>query len=80
MDALVALGMVKSKGEGRRLVESGGVYWNWERVSGKSGAWSSSGGEGRVRVATMEDFVGGEVAVLSVGKRKMGLVVLSLPQ
>jgi tyrosyl-tRNA synthetase len=81
VDALVALGMVKSKGEGRRLVEGGGVYWNWERVSGKSGAWSgSSGGEGRVRVATMEDFVGGEVAVLSVGKRKMGLVVLSLPQ
>lgn len=82
VDALLALGMVKSKGEGRRLVDGGGVYWNWERVSGKSGGWSCSGGggEGRVRVASMEDFVGGEVAVLSVGKRKMGLVVLGLPQ
>ena len=75
--ALLAAGLCKSRAEARRLVEGGGVYWNWERVSAREGGWAAGAGAAqRLRPVAASDFVGGEVAVLSVGKKRMGLVVL----
>ena len=63
LDALVSLGLVKSRSEARRLVEGGGVYWNWERVK-----------EPRGLVAG--DFVEGRSAVVSVGRKRTGVLLL----
>ncbi len=80
VDILVAVGAAKSKSEARRLVESGGVYWNWERVHPKEGGWSSSSeGTGNSisslrHVDAHRDLIGGRAAVLSVGKKRMFLI------
>jgi tyrosyl-tRNA synthetase len=63
VDALVALELVKSKSEARRLVEGGGVYWNWERVGAARGLLAS-------------DFVEGKGAVVNVGRKRSGVVLL----
>jgi tyrosyl-tRNA synthetase len=63
LDALVSRGLVKSRSEARRLVEGGGVYWNWERVK-----------EPRGLVAG--DFVEGRSAVVSVGRKRTGVLLL----
>jgi tyrosyl-tRNA synthetase len=73
--ALLAAGLCASKAEARRLVEGGGVYWNWERVSPREGGWAVAGGA-RVRAAARGDFVGGEAAVVSAGKKRMALVLV----
>jgi tyrosyl-tRNA synthetase len=93
VDVAVAVGAAKSKAEARRLIEGGGVYWNWERVSAKEGAWAApaaspataarpgggggGGGGGPLAlrpVVPSRDLVGGRVAVLSVGKKRMFVV------
>jgi tyrosyl-tRNA synthetase len=74
---LVASGLVKSKHDARRLIDGGGVYWNWERVSPSEGSWAASGDGPAIRAARLEtDFVDGRAAVISVGKRKMAVVEL----
>lgn len=42
IDVAVAVGVAKSKSEARRLIESGGLYWNWERVGPKETAWADT--------------------------------------
>ena len=64
VDALVALGLVRSKKEGRRMVEGGGVYWNWERVR-------------EVRGLLPSDFVEGRSAVVNAGRKHSGVLTLS---
>jgi tyrosyl-tRNA synthetase len=74
---LVASGLVKSKNDARRLIDGGGVYWNWERVSPSEGSWATTGDGSAIRSARLEtDFVDGRAAVISVGKRKMAVVEL----
>ena len=63
LDALVALGLVKSRSEARRLVEGGGVYWNWERVKAPRGLGAG-------------DFVQGRSAVVCVGRKRTGVLLL----
>jgi tyrosyl-tRNA synthetase len=64
LDALLALGMVKSKAEGRRLVEGGGVYWNWGRVLEP------------LKPLAASDFVEARGAVVNVGRKRSGIVTL----
>jgi len=65
-DTVLALavrsGLAKSKSDARRMAESGGLYWNWERLDAAAAN----------RVPT--DFIGGSVAVLSAGKRRSALL------
>lgn len=73
--ALLAAGVCKSKSEAKRLLEAGGVYWNWERVSPREGGWAVAGGA-RVRAAARGDFLEGTAAVVSTGKKRMALVLV----
>jgi len=73
--ALLAAGVCKSKSEAKRLLEAGGVYWNWERVSPREGGWAVAGSV-RVRAAARGDFLEGAAAVVSTGKKRMALVLL----
>ena len=73
---LVNAGLAKSRGEAKRLVEGGGVYWNWERVSPKEGSWSLGDGSSLRNVRVDIDFIDNKAAVLSVGKKRMAVVQL----
>jgi len=59
----VALGAAKSLGEGKRTLANGGIYLNWERVTDERKGGLSE-----------KDLVGGQVAVIGVGKKKTFLV------
>ena len=63
VDALALAGLVKSKGEGRRLVQQGGVSLNDEKVADP------------MRMLTDEDFEKG-YAVLKKGKKVFHKLVL----
>jgi tyrosyl-tRNA synthetase len=73
---LVNAGLAKSKSEAKRLVEGGGVYWNWERVSPKEGPWALGDGLALRNVRIDIDFIEKKAAVLSVGKKRMAVVQL----
>ncbi|XZE22621.1 tyrosine--tRNA ligase [Pirellulaceae bacterium SH449] len=62
VDALVLAGLSKSKGEARRLVESGGVYVNNRRC------------EGVDRILSADDLASETVIVLRTGKKKYSLL------
>lgn len=62
LDVAVAAGFCKSKGEGRRLLESGGLYVNNNRVQGLQAKIASS------------DIVDGSVLVLRSGKKNYHIV------
>lgn len=62
VDALVMAGLSKSKGEARRLVESGGVYVNNRRC------------EGVDRILSADDLASETVIVLRTGKKKYSLL------
>lgn len=58
---LVDLGLVKSKGQARKDIKGGGVYFNGERVE-----------DGKDIAET--DFIGGELLVIRKGKKNYGLI------
>ena len=62
MDALTELGLSKSKGEARRLVQQGGVYVNGERIGSIE------------RMLTDADLRDGQI-LLRAGKKKHGRIV-----
>lgn len=62
LDALQKCGLVKSKGEARRLVEQGGAYLNNFRVADVA------------RTINRRDLVGKSTIVLRSGKKKYGLL------
>jgi len=64
-DVAAAAGLCKSKGEARRLVQSGGLYINNERVAGIDATVDPS------------DIVDNRVLVLRSGKRNFDLVRVS---
>jgi len=64
VDLCVLSGFSKSKGEGRRLLESGGISLNQEKVTAKE------------RTVTADDFLFGKYLVLRSGKRNYHLIVL----
>ncbi len=64
VDLCALSGFVKSKGEARRLLDSGGVSLNQEKVTDKD------------RTVTEGDFLFGKVLVLRSGKRNYHLIVL----
>lgn len=64
VDLLAELGMTRSKGEARRLVQNGGVYVNNIQVSDLE------------RVLSLEDAIEGQFVVLRKGKRSYHLVRL----
>lgn len=63
MDALIATGLVKSKSDARRLMESGGVYVNNARAEG-----------GVDRKLTAADLASETICVLRAGKRNYALL------
>ena len=63
IDALVASGLVKSKGDARRLIESGGVYLNNVRAEG-----------GLDRKLGPADLASESVIVLRTGKKNYSLL------
>ncbi len=65
VDALVESELAKSKGEGRRLVEGGGIYLNNRKI------------EGIDRVLSASDLASETVMVLRSGKRKYALLKFS---
>ncbi len=64
VDLCALSGFSKSKGEGRRLLESGGIALNQEKVTAKE------------RTITADDFLFGKYLVLRSGKRNYHLIVL----
>ena len=62
LDVAVAAGVCKSKGEGRRLIDNGGLYLNNVRV------------EDLARSVGSEDLVDASVLILRSGKKKYTLV------
>jgi len=62
VDMLVAVGLTKSKGEARRLIESGGVYVNNIQITGVDQA------------ITLADTIEGQFIVLRKGKKSYHLV------
>jgi tyrosyl-tRNA synthetase len=62
VDALVAAGLAKSKGEARRTVEQGGAYVNNRRVDGVDTRLTSA------------DLASQSVMVLRAGKKKYALL------
>ena len=87
VDILVSINAVSSKNQGRKLLESGGIYWNWERISAKEGSWISnslsSTPTSTSSTTTMnpyrtidiaKDFLNQQVAVISIGKKKMFVI------
>lgn len=65
VDALVAAGLAKSKGDARRTIEQGGAYVNNRKV------------EGLDRVLTPADLASETVIVLRSGKKRYGLLRLA---
>lgn len=65
LDVVTAAGVCKSKGEARRLIESGGLYINNCRVGGLAATVRPS------------DIVDGRIVVLRSGKRSFHLVKVS---
>jgi tyrosyl-tRNA synthetase len=81
IDVLVLIGAAKSKGEAKRLIEGGGVYWNWERVSAKEGGWAAARtaagvaapGEKQAAIRPVRadaDLVESRAAIVSIGRKK----------
>ena len=64
-DLLVTAGAAKSKGEGRRLIESGGIYLNNQRVA-ESG-----------RQVVISDSIQGQYLVVRKGKKEYFLVQIN---
>lgn len=64
VDALVAAGLAKSKGDARRAVEQGGAYVNNRRV------------EGLDKTLTAADLASESIVVLRSGKKRYGLLRL----
>lgn len=62
VDVMVSAGMLKSKGEVRRLIKGGGVYVNNAKVAD----------EGRVLAA--DDLIDGKLLLLAAGKKNKMLV------
>jgi len=62
LDVAAAAGLCASKGAARRLIESGGLYLNNNRVTGIES------------VVQADDLVEGQVAVLRSGKKNFYLV------
>ena len=62
VDAMVSAGLSKSKGEARRLLESGGVYINNRRCDAAD------------RILTANDLASETVVVLRTGKKKYSLL------
>ena len=62
VDLVVAAGLAKSKGEARRLVQSGGVYVNNVRVDGVA------------RTVTASDLLFGQYLLLRMGKRSYAVL------
>jgi tyrosyl-tRNA synthetase len=60
--AVVQVGLASSKGEAARLVKQGGVYLNGERVTDDR------------RMLTLDDTIGGRLAVLQKGQRDRRLL------
>jgi tyrosyl-tRNA synthetase len=65
LDAFVVTGLVKSKGDARRLLQQGGLYANGEKLSPDNALLSS------------RDAIAGGYYVLRKGARDMGIVRLS---
>lgn len=75
---LVTAGLASSRAEARRLISGGGVYWNWERVSTREGAWRTADGTApRSPRADAVDFIDSRVAILGVGKKSMAVISLT---
>ena len=64
LDALTHAGLVKSKGEGRRLIEQGGAYVNNFRIDDPN------------FLITAKDWLNGKTVVLRSGKKKYALLRL----
>jgi tyrosyl-tRNA synthetase len=62
LDVLVECAIVKSKGEGRRLIQSGGVYLNNERLAGED-----------IRLSE-QALCSGRIAVVRTGKKNYHLL------
>ncbi len=63
VDLLAETGLAKSKGEARRLIASGGVYVNNERVA-----------DDPAQTVGMDQVVDGRFVILRVGKKQYHLV------
>ena len=61
-EVLVAAGMLKSKGEGRRLIKGGGVYLNNTKVTDEAAAVAA------------QDLIEGRLLLLATGKKNKMLV------
>ena len=64
LDAFVVTGLVKSKGDARRLLQQGGLYANGEKLAPDNGVLSASGA------------IHGQYYVLRKGARDMAIVRL----
>ena len=64
-DLLVTTGAAKSKGEGRRLIDSGGIYLNNQRVADSA------------KQVALSESIEGQYLVLRKGKREYFLVQIS---
>lgn len=64
LELLARTGLAKSKGEGRRLVDGGGVYLNNHRINESA------------RKVSAEDLIQGEVLVLRSGKKNYALITV----
>jgi tyrosyl-tRNA synthetase len=62
VDLFVQLGLVSSKGEAHRLIQSGGAYLNNKKL------------EDPHRKASLSDLIGGRFLLLAAGKKKKGLI------
>ena len=67
VDALVSVGLVKSKSEARRQIEQGGAYVNQQRVNDVNRALGSS------------DLLAGRNVLLRKGKKEYGLIQVGQP-
>lgn len=65
VDVMVASGMLKSKGEVKRLIKGGGVYLNNAKVTEQD------------KVVQAEDLIDGKLLLLAAGKKNKMLVRLS---
>jgi tyrosyl-tRNA synthetase len=65
LDAFVVTGLVKSKGDARRLLQQGGLYANGEKLSPEKGVLATSGA------------IHGQYYVLRKGAREMAIVRLA---
>ena len=64
-DAIVGLGFAKSKSEARRLITAGAVKIDSEVVTDE------------FRNILPEDFAGSDTVLISVGKKKIGRILLT---